>query len=81
MELEALDHVGPAVSAMARSVRWYAEVSGLRRAHEEAGGELPAVLGGRRIGGSEGDDGLAWSGYLPDPDGCQVEITTYEPAT
>ena len=24
--------------------------------------------------------GVAWSVYLPDPDGYQVEITTYEPA-
>ena len=28
----------------------------------------------------EGDYGVAWSVYLPDPDGYQVEITTYEPA-
>jgi hypothetical protein len=38
VELEALDHVGPVVSDVSRSV------------------------------------------YLPDPDGCQVELTTYEPA-
>jgi catechol 2,3-dioxygenase-like lactoylglutathione lyase family enzyme len=30
---------------------------------------------------SEGDYGVAWSVYLPDPDGYQVELTTYEPAT
>jgi catechol 2,3-dioxygenase-like lactoylglutathione lyase family enzyme len=62
VELEALDHVGPVVSDVPRSVRWYREVLGLRRAHEE------------------GDYGVAWSVYLPDPDGYQVEITTYEPA-
>jgi catechol 2,3-dioxygenase-like lactoylglutathione lyase family enzyme len=28
-----------------------------------------------------GDYGVAWSLYLPDPDGYQVEITTYEPAS
>ena len=28
----------------------------------------------------EGDYGVAWSVYLPDPDGYLVEITTYEPA-
>jgi catechol 2,3-dioxygenase-like lactoylglutathione lyase family enzyme len=28
----------------------------------------------------EGDDGVARSVVLPDPDGYQVEITTYEPA-
>ena len=33
MELEALDHVGLVVSDMSRSVRWYQEVLGLRRAH------------------------------------------------
>jgi hypothetical protein len=28
----------------------------------------------------EGDYRVAWSVYLHDPDGDQVEITTYEPA-
>lgn len=36
MELEALDHVGLTVADVARSVGWYQEVLGLRRAHEEA---------------------------------------------
>jgi catechol 2,3-dioxygenase-like lactoylglutathione lyase family enzyme len=123
MELEALDHVGLVVSDMGRSIRWYTEVLGLRRAYEEAWGEFPAVLeangsgvalfpssdGGpvpvddpmrhvgfrtsrrgleaakaeldaRGIGYHEGDYGVAWSVYLPDPDGYLVEITTYEPA-
>ena len=124
VELEALDHVGLVVSDVSRSVRWYQEVLGLRRAHEEAWGEFPAVLeangsgvalfpnedGGPRPGRrpdaprrvpdltpgaggrprselaargveyEEGDYGVAWSVYLPDPDGYQVEITTYEPA-
>jgi catechol 2,3-dioxygenase-like lactoylglutathione lyase family enzyme len=44
VELEALDHVGLVVSNMSRSVRWYQEVLGLRRAHEEAWGDFPAVL-------------------------------------
>jgi catechol 2,3-dioxygenase-like lactoylglutathione lyase family enzyme len=108
---------------MTRSVRWYQEVLGLRRAHQEAWGEFPAVLeangsgvalfpndgGGpipaddpmrhlgfrtsrqgletakeelaaRGVEFEEGDYGVAWSVYLPDPDGYQVEITTYEPA-
>jgi catechol 2,3-dioxygenase-like lactoylglutathione lyase family enzyme len=80
VELEALDHVGLVVSDMARSVRWYSEVLGLRRAHEAAWGDFPAVLAARGIGFHEGDFGVAWSVYLPDPDGYQVEITTYEPA-
>jgi glyoxylase I family protein len=123
MELEALDHVGLVVSDMARSVHWYTEVLGLRRAHEEAWGDFPAVLeangsgvalfpnsdgrpvpvddpmrhvgfrtsrrgleaakaelDARGIAYREGDYAVAWSVYLPDPDGYQVEITTYEPA-
>jgi catechol 2,3-dioxygenase-like lactoylglutathione lyase family enzyme len=123
MQLEALDHVGLVVSDMDRSIRWYQEVLGLRRAYQEAWGDFPAVLeaGGtgvalfphngdaalpaddpkRHVGFRtsrrgleaakaelralgldfrEGDHGVAWSIYLPDPDGYQVEITTYEPA-
>jgi catechol 2,3-dioxygenase-like lactoylglutathione lyase family enzyme len=123
VELEALDHVGLVASDMPRSVRWYREVLGLRRAHEEAWGDFPAVLEAngsgvalfphedgdpipvddpmrhvgfrtsrrgletaraelraRGIEFHEGDYGVAWSLYLPDPDGYQVEITTYEPA-
>jgi catechol 2,3-dioxygenase-like lactoylglutathione lyase family enzyme len=44
VELEALDHVGLVVADVARSVRWYTEVLGLRRAHQEAWGDFPAVL-------------------------------------
>jgi catechol 2,3-dioxygenase-like lactoylglutathione lyase family enzyme len=44
MELEALDHVGLTVTDVARSVRWYQQVLGLRRAHQEAWGDFPAVL-------------------------------------
>jgi catechol 2,3-dioxygenase-like lactoylglutathione lyase family enzyme len=123
VELEALDHVGLVVADIPRSVRWYQEVLGLRRAHEEAWGDFPAVLEAngsgvalfpkgdgrpipaddpmrhvgfrtsrrgletakaelrdRGIAFEEGDYGVAWSIYLPDPDGYQVEITTYEPA-
>jgi catechol 2,3-dioxygenase-like lactoylglutathione lyase family enzyme len=84
VELEALDHVGLVVSDMSRSVRWYQEVLGLRRAHEEAWGDFPAVLeangsgvalfpnelAARGIDDHEGDYGGAWSVCLPD----------YEPA-
>jgi catechol 2,3-dioxygenase-like lactoylglutathione lyase family enzyme len=44
MELECLDHVGLTVADVGRSIRWYQEVLGLRRAHEAAWGEFPAVL-------------------------------------
>jgi catechol-2,3-dioxygenase len=57
VEPEALDQVGLVVSDMAGSIRWYQEVLGLRRAHEDAWGDFPAVL---EAGGS----GVA----LPDPD-------------
>jgi catechol 2,3-dioxygenase-like lactoylglutathione lyase family enzyme len=81
VELEALDHVGLVVSDMSRSVRWYQEVLGLRRAHQEAWLETAKQeLAARGVEFEEGDDGVAWSVYLPDPDGYLVEITTYEPA-
>jgi catechol-2,3-dioxygenase len=44
---------------------------------EAAKGELRA----RGVGFPEGDHGVAWSAYLPDPDGYQVEITTDEAAS
>jgi Glyoxalase/Bleomycin resistance protein/Dioxygenase superfamily/Pyridoxamine 5'-phosphate oxidase len=43
-ELEGLDHVGLTVADVSRSVRWYQEALGLRRAHQEAWGDFPAVL-------------------------------------
>jgi catechol 2,3-dioxygenase-like lactoylglutathione lyase family enzyme len=44
MQLEALDHVGLTVADVARSVAWYTHVLGLRRVHEQAWGDFPAVL-------------------------------------
>jgi catechol-2,3-dioxygenase len=44
---------------------------------EAAKGELRA----RGVDFSEGDHGVAWAAYLPDPDGYQVEITTGEAAS
>jgi catechol 2,3-dioxygenase-like lactoylglutathione lyase family enzyme len=38
-------------------------------------------LGDRGIGFAERDHGISWSIYLRDPDGFEVEITTYEPAS
>lgn len=122
MDLDALDHVGLAVADVPRSAAWYQDVLGLKRAHQEAWGDFPAVLEAngsgvalfprtsghpakpddplrhvafrttraglerakaelreRRIPFREGDYGVAWSAYFPDPDGYLVEITTYEP--
>ena len=42
------------------------------------GGQVELAANGVEY--EEGDYGVAWSVYLPDPDGYQVEITTYEPA-
>ena len=83
MELEALDHVGLVVSDMTRSIRWHQEVLGLRRAHQEAWGEFPAVLEANGSGVTlflNDGGGPVPADDLPDPDGYQVEITTYEPA-
>jgi len=35
----------------------------------------------RGIGLAERDHGISWSAYVRDPDGFEVEITTYEPAS
>jgi catechol 2,3-dioxygenase-like lactoylglutathione lyase family enzyme len=44
MNLDALDHVGLAVSDVDRSVEWYQRVLGLKRAYQDAWGSYPAVL-------------------------------------
>jgi len=44
VDLEGLDHVGLAVSDVARSVGWYQEVLGLEQAYEDAWRDYPAVL-------------------------------------
>jgi catechol 2,3-dioxygenase-like lactoylglutathione lyase family enzyme len=46
-----------------------------REHFESAKGELRQ----RGIAFSEGDHGISWSVYVRDPDGFEVEITTYEP--
>lgn len=125
MDLEALDHVGLNVADVDRSIRWYQDVLGLIRLHEETWGDFPAVLvangsgvalfpregtapgvearneddmshigfrtsrrgleqakaeaSEKSIDYHEGDYGIAWSIYFDDPDGHQIEITTYEP--
>jgi catechol 2,3-dioxygenase-like lactoylglutathione lyase family enzyme len=49
MELETLDHVGLNVADVDRSIRWYREVLGLHRVHQESWGDFPAVM---KAGGS-----------------------------
>ena len=87
MELEALDHVGLVVSDIDRSVRWYQGVLGLHRAHEEVGGNFPAVLEANGSGvalfpNEDGkpipvDDPMRHVGFRTSH---LVESTTYEPA-
>ena len=124
-ELEGIDHVALTVRDVRRSAKWYQDVLGLERRHEDAWGDYPAVVG---IGGAaialfpvEGSDpkprpgrdalamrhlafradadnfataqrelearglkfefqdhGIAHSIYFHDPDGHQIEITTYD---
>ena len=123
--IAGLDHVAIAVSDLARSRRFYEQVLGLEREHEEwdvpivlaAGGtglalfhrdvhpsptlddiEPPAlrilhiafrldragfdeartVLGEEGIESRFSDHGISHSLYFDDPDGHQIELTTYE---
>ena len=122
---EGIDHVALAVRDVRSSARWYAEVLGLERLHEETWGDFPAIVGngttsialfpvkgepprprpgsdtiamlhlafrvdranftaakaalsGRGIDFTEQHHGIAESIYFFDPDGHQLEITTYE---
>jgi catechol 2,3-dioxygenase-like lactoylglutathione lyase family enzyme len=123
--LEGIDHIALAVKDVDRSVAWYKEVLGLKRRHEEAWGNYPAMVGigktcvalfpveGTKPRPSPGRDvlamrhfafrtdranferakaelsqrgipiesqhhGISESIYFHDPDGHEVEITTYE---
>lgn len=123
---EGIDHVALAVRDVPSSARWYAEVLGLQRLHEEVWGDFPAMVGDgttavalfpvqggqprprpgrdtismrhlafrvdranfvaakaalsqRGIDFTEQHHGIAESIYFPDPDGHELEITTYEP--
>ena len=94
MEIEGLDHVGLNIADLDRSIAWHRDVPGLTRVHQDAeetdmshvgfrtsrGGleRAKVELRDRGIDYKEGDHGIAWSIYFDDPDGHQIEITTYE---
>ena len=44
-EIEALDHVALAVRDVERSTRWYADVLGFKREHEEMWNGIPVFVG------------------------------------
>lgn len=124
-EIEGIDHVAIAVRDVGASAKWYEDVLGLRRLHEEVWGDFPAMVGagttaialfpivgdnpkprpGRdtvamrhvafrvsrlsfawakeRLAGfgievKEQDHQIARSIYFSDPDGHEIELTTYE---
>lgn len=68
IELESIDHVALLVRDVERSARWYEEVLGLRRVE----------LKQRGITFEFQDHQAAHSIYFKDPDGHQLEITTYD---
>ncbi len=123
--LQTVDHVALTVRDVGKSVRWYQEVLGLERLHEDVWGSFPAVVGiggtslalfpvrsdnpagppgpdticarhvafrtdrenfqlarrslaDRGVDVSFQDHEIAHSIYLADPDGHQLEITTYD---
>ena len=122
---EGIDHVAILVRDVSASAKWYQEVLGLRRLHEDVWGDFPAVVGigttsialfpvvgrdprprpGRdsiamrhlafRVSASNLEQGkqlltrrdipfteqhhqIAKSIYFFDPDGHEIELTTYE---
>lgn len=123
-QTQGIDHVALAVRDVRSSARWYADVLGLQRLHEEVWGDFPAVVGngttaialfpvegeapkprpdratiamrhlafrvdranftaakaalaGRGVDFTEQHHGIAESIYFHDPDGHELEITTY----
>jgi catechol 2,3-dioxygenase-like lactoylglutathione lyase family enzyme len=124
-KLQGIDHVALAVRDVHRSIRWYEEVLGLQRMHEDAWGDHPAVVGigstaialfpiagdapqprpgcdvvtmrhlafradaanfaaARQVLQARGiafefqDHQIAHSIYFGDPDGYEIELTTYD---
>jgi catechol 2,3-dioxygenase-like lactoylglutathione lyase family enzyme len=123
MQLEGIDHVAVGVRDIERSVKWYTDVLGFERLHEEAWNGVPTFIGKgntgialfpasqepklsthreirllhlafradrenfltaqhelerRGIKFEFQDHEISHSIYFRDPDGHQLEITTYE---
>ena len=124
-ELSGIDHVAISVRDVRTSADWYQRVLGLKRVHQDAWGDFPAVVGigstaialfpvgthtvhrpqqrgtltmrhiafradarnfssaqselaKQRISFTFQDHGISHSIYFSDPDGHEIEITTYE---
>lgn len=122
---EGIDHVAISVRDVSASAKWYQEILGLRRVHEDVWGDFPAVVGAgttaialfpvagdqprprpgrdtiamrhlafrvsksnlerakqllarREIPFTEQHHQIAMSIYFFDPDGHEIELTTYE---
>jgi len=64
---QGLDHVPFSVADLERSERFYNEILGLERTHEQW--HEPKFMV---------DHGIGHSIYFDDPDGHELELTTYE---
>jgi catechol 2,3-dioxygenase-like lactoylglutathione lyase family enzyme len=49
-EIDALDHVALSVRDVARSARWYADVLGFKRLHEDKWNGIPVFVGNDNAG-------------------------------
>ncbi|PYK74656.1 MAG: hypothetical protein DME39_06510 [Verrucomicrobia bacterium] len=110
MQLERIDHVALGVRDIERSAKWYIEVLGFKRLHEDMWNGVPTFIGKgntgialflrmlhlafranrqnflaaqhelekRGIKFEFQDHEISHSIYFRDPDGHQLEITTYE---
>ncbi len=85
MQLEGIDHVAMGVRDVERSAKWYSEVLGFERLHEGVWGGVPTFVGKGNTGialfpasQEAKPSAISHSIYFRDPDGHQLEITTYE---
>ncbi len=87
-KIEALDHVALSVRDLERSARWYADVLGFKRqvrtlhfafrADRENFLRAQDELKKRAIAFDFQDHEISHSIYFRDPDGHEIEITTYQ---